>query len=37
MGSGSTGIAAMRNGQHFIGIELQREYFDVAARRIRDG
>jgi len=34
MGSGSTGIAAVRNGFHFIGIEQSEEYFDIACRRI---
>lgn len=36
MGSGTTGVAAMQNGQRFIGIELHREYFDIACRRIED-
>lgn len=34
MGSGTTGIAAFRQGRHFIGIELDRAYFDIACRRI---
>ncbi len=36
MGSGSTGVAAMREGRDFIGIEIDPEYFDIACRRIED-
>lgn len=35
MGSGSTGIAAVRLGRPFIGIEREDEYFQIAARRIQ--
>lgn len=34
MGSGSTGVAALRMGRRFVGIELDRRYFDVACERI---
>lgn len=34
MGSGSTGVACMRLGIRFIGIELERKYFDIACERI---
>ena len=34
MGSGSTGVAALRAGRKFIGIELSAEYYAVATRRI---
>jgi site-specific DNA-methyltransferase (adenine-specific) len=34
MGSGSTGVAAVRRGRQFIGIELQERFFDTACRRI---
>jgi len=34
MGSGTTGIAAIKNGRRFIGIELEKEWFDVARKRI---
>lgn len=34
MGSGSTGIAALRENMHFVGIEQSREYFEIARRRI---
>jgi site-specific DNA-methyltransferase (adenine-specific) len=34
MGSGSTGIACIKTGRHFIGIEIQRKYFDIACGRI---
>ena len=36
MGSGTTGIACMNLGRKFIGIELERKYFDIACRRIED-
>ena len=34
MGSGSTGIAAKDEGFDFIGIEKEKEYFEIAERRI---
>jgi site-specific DNA-methyltransferase (adenine-specific) len=34
MGSGTTGMASMKMGYDFIGIELDEEYFDVAKMRI---
>ena len=34
MGSGSTGIAAVRHGFRFVGVEQSPEYFDIACRRI---
>jgi DNA modification methylase len=34
MGSGSTGIAALREGFNFIGIEVNPEYVEIALRRI---
>lgn len=38
MGSGSTGVAVKRvGGRHFIGIELNKEYFDIAQQRIAAG
>lgn len=36
MGSGSTGVACMNTGRKFIGIELDKGYFDIAERRIVD-
>lgn len=36
MGSGSTGVACAESGRKFIGIELEKEYFDIAAKRIED-
>lgn len=35
MGSGSTGVAAMNTGRKFIGIELDKNYFDIAEGRIK--
>lgn len=36
MGSGSTGVAALRLGKRFIGIEMDRRYFDIACERIEN-
>ena len=36
MGSGTTGVAALRLGRRFIGIEKDAEYFDIACKRIAD-
>ena len=36
MGSGTTGVACVRLGRKFIGIELEPKYFAIAKRRIRD-
>jgi hypothetical protein len=35
MGSGTTGVAAVRMGRHFIGIERDPRYFEMACDRIR--
>jgi site-specific DNA-methyltransferase (adenine-specific) len=34
MGSGSTGIAARNTGRNFIGMEMNREYYDIALKRL---
>lgn len=36
MGAGSTGMAAVKAGHNFIGIEIEPMYFDAACRRIDD-
>ena len=36
MGSGSTGVACVKEGRKFIGIELDEEYFNIACKRIED-
>jgi site-specific DNA-methyltransferase (adenine-specific) len=36
MGSGTTGVAAVKLGRKFIGIEIEPKYFDIACRRIAD-
>lgn len=36
MGSGTTGVAAVRMGRRFTGIEIEPRYFDIACRRIED-
>ncbi len=36
MGSGTTGVAALKLGRKFIGVEKHTHYFDVACRRIEE-
>lgn len=36
MGSGSTGVAAIKAGKIFTGIEHKREFFEIAVRRISE-
>lgn len=36
MGSGSTGVASIKNNRKFIGIELQKEYFEIACNRLEN-
>ena len=36
LGSGTTGVAAVRLGRRFIGIEIEPRYFEIAKRRIQD-
>ena len=36
MGSGTTGVAAVKLGRKFIGIEIEPKYFDIACKRISD-
>jgi site-specific DNA-methyltransferase (adenine-specific) len=36
MGSASTGIAAIKTGRKFIGIEIEQRYFDIARRRLNE-
>jgi site-specific DNA-methyltransferase (adenine-specific) len=35
MGSGTTGVAALQHNRRFIGIEKERQYFDIACQRIK--
>lgn len=35
IGSGTTAIAAINTNRHFIGIEKEREYVDIANERIK--
>jgi site-specific DNA-methyltransferase (adenine-specific) len=34
MGSGSTGVACKNTNRNFIGIEMDKNYFDIAKNRI---
>jgi site-specific DNA-methyltransferase (adenine-specific)/modification methylase len=36
MGSGTTGVAALQLGRRFVGIEIERRWFDLACRRIAE-
>ena len=36
MGTGPTGVAAIKTGRRFIGIEIDPGYFDIACQRIAD-
>ena len=36
MGSGSTGIVAIKNKRYFYGIELDERYFETAKERINN-
>lgn len=36
MGSGSTGVACKKINRKFIGIELEKKYYDIAVKRIAD-
>lgn len=35
MGSGSTGVAAIKTGRDFIGIEQDEKYFNIAEERLK--
>lgn len=37
MGSGTTGVAAVKANRPFVGIEIEERFFDLACRRIEDG
>ncbi len=34
MGTGSTGVAALKRGLSFVGVEISPKYFDIACRRL---
>jgi site-specific DNA-methyltransferase (adenine-specific) len=36
MGSGTTGVACVNTGRKFIGIELDKNYYEIACKRIND-
>ena len=36
MGSGTTGVACVNTGRKFVGIEKEKNYFDIAVKRIKE-
>ena len=36
MGSGTTGVACLKNNRNFIGIEIDEKYFTIAKNRIEE-
>jgi adenine specific DNA methylase Mod len=36
MGSGTTGVACVRTGRKFIGVEIEPKYYAIARRRIEE-
>jgi len=36
IGSGTTGVACVQLGRRFIGVEIDKRYFDIACKRIED-
>ena len=36
IGSGTTAVAAIREKRHFIGMELNKEYYDIACKRVNN-
>jgi DNA modification methylase len=36
MGSGTTGVACVKTGRNFIGVEIDPTYYAIAERRIHD-
>ena len=36
MGSGTTGVAALKNGRNFCGCEWEPDYFELAKKRLKN-
>jgi site-specific DNA-methyltransferase (adenine-specific) len=36
MGSGTTGVACLRTGRHFVGVEIDPGYFEIARKRLTE-
>jgi site-specific DNA-methyltransferase (adenine-specific) len=36
MGSGTTGVACVNLDREFIGIEIDKDYFEIAEKRIKE-
>lgn len=37
MGSGTTGVAALKLNRKFVGIEIEKKYYDISIKRLTDG
>ena len=37
MGSGTTGVAAIKNGRKFCGCEMKQDFFELAEKRLENG
>lgn len=36
LGSGTTAVACVNTGRHYIGIEMDKDYFEIATKRVND-
>lgn len=36
IGSGTTAVAAIKEKRHFVGMELNKEYYDIACKRVKE-
>jgi site-specific DNA-methyltransferase (adenine-specific) len=36
MGSGTTGVAAIKSGKRFVGVEIDPEFFQTACERLQE-
>jgi len=36
MGSGTTGVACVKTGRNFVGIDIDKNYYDIACRRVAE-
>ena len=36
MGSGTTGVACVKTGRNFVGIDIDKNYYDIACRKVAE-